>query len=587
MTGILYADTSPPIPTNAFSLLVPIFLALVSIAYVALSKMLGMHHFHFERQQSFSRTCLASLVNTIDQQRKKIADSFHDYNLRSDKPRPPTIPMVSLRPGDKTHDKEYRENQDKFLTRCQTESGPVFKLLIHRLQITVVSDEFIREMFLNENISNIDALNELMGVKTFLHSLIKSGKNHDARIQNSIILEHLTPGLPKYQAEMVRALEAALVDGVGPCVEGKVVECPVAIIQDMVGKSTGTVFMGAEVASNSRVLETFIMSMHDFAKILGLNDVNIPFWRRWLNLKLNHFNNPLKHRVQTLSEAATPVILERRRCEARLINEGADAPRFIKERPHDILQKMLDRFDEYGFVDLEDICGHIMLLILTSVHTTIDASTSMIYYLAAYPETITVLHREQLQVLDAIQQERQQERASSLSKGLEISPELDPAHDRDLSAAALKRMVHLDSFQREVLRCRTEALTHFHMARKENTLSNGMVIPKYGMMLANLTSIHANNSAAHGPNPAKFQPWRYVGTFKTMTKVGVDYLPFGMGKHVCPGRFMASQQTKTVVSLMVSKFEKIEFQDLSQAASVLRTQHGNVASPALVFTGRE
>lgn len=345
--------------------------------------------------------------------------------------------------------------------------------------------------------------------------------------------------------------------------------------------------MGAEVANNPKILETFIMSMHDFASVLGLNDVNIPFWRRWLNLKLNHFNNPLKHRVQTLAEAATPVILERRRREARLINEGADAPQFIKERPHDILQKMLDRFDEYGFLDLEDICGHIMLLILTSVHTTIDASMSMVYYLAAYPETIPVLHREQVQVLDAIQQERQQERASRLSKGFEISPELDSAHDRDLSAAALKRMVHLDSFQREVLRCRTEALTHFHMARKEIILSNGMVIPKYGMMLANLTSTHANNSAAHGLNPAEFQPWRYIGTFKTMTKVGVDYLPFGMGKHVCPGRFMASQQTKTVVSLMVSNFEKIEFQDLSQAASVLRTQHGNAASPALVFTSRE
>ncbi|KAF9550168.1 hypothetical protein EC957_001654 [Mortierella hygrophila] len=545
-----------------------------------------MHHFHIEIPQSLSKTCLDSLFKTLDQQRRKIAVSLHDYNTQSDKLRPPPIPMVSLRPGDKTHDKEYRENQDKFLTRCQTESGPVFKLLIHRLQITVVSGDFIREMFLNENFSNVDALNELMGVKTFLHSLIKSGKNHDARIQNSIILDHLTPSLPKYQAEMVSALEAALVDGVGACVKGRVVECPITIIQDMIGKSTGTVFMGAEVANNSKALETFIMSMRDFTSVLGLNDVNIPFWRRWLNLKLMHFNNPLKHRVQTLAEAATPVILERRRREARLINEGVDAPQFIKARPHDILQKMLDRFDEYGFVDLEDICGHIMLLILTSVHTTIDASTSMVYYLAAYPETIPVLHREQVQVLSAIQQERQQERTSCLSKGLEISPELDPAHDRDLSTAALKRMVHLDSFQREVLRCRTEALTHFHMAGKENILSNGMVIPKYGMVLANLTSTHANNSAAHGPNPAKFHPWRYVGTFKTMTKVGVDYLPFGMGKHVCPGRFMASQQTKTVVSLMVSKFEKIEFQDLGQAGSVLRTQHGNVASPALVFTSR-
>ncbi|KAF8938298.1 hypothetical protein BGZ47_008643 [Haplosporangium gracile] len=586
MIGVFHVDTPPAVPTNAFSLLVPIFLALLSTVYVALSKMLGMHHFIHERQHSFSKTCLDSLVKTLDRQRKKIANTLHDYNTQSNKPRPspPPIPMVSLRAGDKTHDREYGENQDKFLTRCRTEYGPVFKLSIHRLQITVVSDEFIREMFLNENFSNVDALNELMGVKTFLHSLIKSGKNHDARIQNSIILDHLTPDLPKYLPDMVRALEAALMGGFGSSVKGKMFESPVTVIQDMVA---GTVFMGGEVANNPKVLETFVMSMHDFADVLGLNDVNIPFWRRWLNLKLNHFNNPLKHRVRTLAEAATPVILERRRREARLINEGTDAPQFIKERPHDILQKMLDRFDKYGFVDLEDICGHIMLLILTSVHTTIDASIAMVYYLAAYPETISVLYREQIQVLDAIQQERQQARASRFSKGLEISPDLDPSHDRDLTTEALKRMVHLDSFQREVLRCRTEALTHFHMARKKTVLSNGMVIPKYGMMLANLTSTHADNATAHGHNPAKFQPWRYVGTFKTMTKVGVDFLPFGMGKHVCPGRFMASQQTKIVVLLMVSKFEKIEFQNPSQVARVLRTQHGNVASPALVLTSRE
>lgn len=160
--------------------------------------------------------------------------------------------MISLRSGDKTHDKEYRENQDKFLTRCLVEAGPVFKLSIHRLQITVVSDEYIREMFLNEHFSNVDALNELMGVKTFLHLLIKSGKNHDARIQNSIILEHLTPSLSKYQAEIVSALESALVKGFGLSAEKgegkgeegsqgwkrKLVKNPVTIFEDMVGKAS-------------------------------------------------------------------------------------------------------------------------------------------------------------------------------------------------------------------------------------------------------------------------------------------------------------------------------------------------------------
>ncbi|KAG0377662.1 hypothetical protein BGX24_005695 [Mortierella sp. AD032] len=522
MIGVVHAIPSV-IPPDAFSLFMPILLAFVSSAYLALARVL-----------------------------------------------------VSLRPGDKTHDKEYRENQDKFLLRCRAEAGPIFKLLIHRLEVTVMSDHYIREMFLNDNFSNVDALNELMGVKTFLHSLIKSGKNNDSRIQNSIILDHLTPNLGKYQVEMVEQMEEALRRGFGEDrkEEGKnkrtLFESPMIILQDMIGRSTGTVFMGPEVANNPKVLDTFIMSMHEFAGVLGLNDVNIPFWRRWLNLKLNHFNNPLKHRVRTLAEAANPIILERRRREQDVIDHGnnhgdeaaaAAAAQILQQRPHDILQKMLDRFDQFEFVDLEDICGHIMLLILTSVHTTIDASSAMVYYLAAYPETIPVLHREQVQVFDAIQLERQQERDALTAQGLKIGHDLNPSQDRDLTTAALKRMVHLDSFQREVLRCRTEALTHFHMARKETVLSNGMIIPKYGMLLANLTSTHTS-STAHGPNPSEFHPWRYVGTFKTTTK------------------------TKSLVSLMVSKFKNIEFQNPSQAGRVLRMQHGDMPSLGLIFTDR-
>lgn len=81
MIAVLHADTSPVVPANAFSLLVLILLALASIAYIALSKMLSMHRFHSDRQHSFSKTCLAFLVNTLDQQRKTIAASLHDYNV--------------------------------------------------------------------------------------------------------------------------------------------------------------------------------------------------------------------------------------------------------------------------------------------------------------------------------------------------------------------------------------------------------------------------------------------------------------------------------------------------------------------------
>lgn len=42
-----------------------------------------------------------------------------------------------------------------------------------------------------------------------------------------------------------------------------------------------------------------------------------------------------------------------------------------------------------------------------------------------------------------------------------------------------------------------------------------------------------------------FQPFRFVGHDKQVTKAGKDYLAFGMGRHACPGmenHFIGSQQ---------------------------------------------
>lgn len=82
MIGVFQNNTPPTVPMDAFSLLVPILLALVSTAYIALSKMLGTHHFCLQSERSLSKTCLDSLVNILDQQRKKIAISLHNYNVK-------------------------------------------------------------------------------------------------------------------------------------------------------------------------------------------------------------------------------------------------------------------------------------------------------------------------------------------------------------------------------------------------------------------------------------------------------------------------------------------------------------------------
>ncbi|KAG0046535.1 hypothetical protein BGZ83_008315 [Gryganskiella cystojenkinii] len=393
-----------------------------------------------------------------------------------------SIPIVSLRPGDSTHDMEYLEDQDAFLERCQALYGEVFNIYLMNKCMTVVSGPMAREIFMTEDFNFMDAWDDMTGVRAFFLSMTKSHHEIDSQEIHEIIRDMITPNLLKYTARIVYQLEKNL--------------------------------------------------DNEMAKLLS----------------------PIQKHVKVLVKASTPIVLERRRLEQEAKAEG-----HIHERSDDILQRLLDDFEKYNVLDLEDICGHLILLVLSGVHTTADASTNMLYYLAAFPECIDRLFEEQQEVLDTIQKEREQQRQVLIAKSEPIPEELNPNEDRALSAAAIKRM--------------------------NVTLSNGMVISKGVTAIINMKSVH--QSPDQGEEVEKFRPWRFVGKSKTATKIGSDFLPFGMGKHACPGRFLAIQELKTIGLIMVSRYSKIEIQDPSGTQKILRIRTGASYGTGLLFTSRE
>ncbi|KAF8970278.1 hypothetical protein BGZ46_010508 [Entomortierella lignicola] len=493
-----------------------------------------------------------------------------------------SIPTAPLRKGDSTHETEYREDPDAFLIKCEEECGPVFNMHFLNKPLTVVSGPQIRDVFMNEGFSFDDAIEELTGIRVFLNSIKKSNTDLNNRTIHNIVRDNLTPNLPLFTPRIVEQLEKNLDKelGISPKQGGKFVEKPGSVLQEMVAAAMATVFVGPEISKSRKVIDTFITATADFGKVLGNGKRKFSFWRSLTNRASNTLSNPLTPHVQVLTEACVPVILERRRLEAEASEKGEEW-----DRPDDILQKLLDNFDKYNFVDLEDVCAHILILILASVHTTTDTSTNLLYYLAAYPEYMEKLYEEQQEVLDSIQGEREKERQELTKKGEPIGEDLDPAHDRDLSVAAVKRLAHMDSFVREVFRFRTQRLDLVHRARKDVTLSNGMVISKGSSVIVNFRSAH--QGPEQGEDVTEFRPWRFVGKVKAASKAGSDYLPFGMGKHACPGRFLAIQELKTIGVLMVSKYSKIEIKDPSKTKSILLSSIGTPIDTGLTFTSRD
>ncbi|KAF9172261.1 hypothetical protein BGX21_005194 [Mortierella sp. AD011] len=494
------------------------------------------------------------------------------------------IPTVRIRPGDTSNDAEYDEDNDLFLARCEEEYGLVFNCFVKNQYLTVISGSLVHEIFMTEELNFMDAVDEINGVRTFGSSSLKSKHEPDSPEIRSIVRDDITPFLPMFIPRIMGRLMTIVDDQLGHC-ENKLIEKPLGIFQDIIAESMANVFMGPKIAKDPKVVDSFIQCTYDLAEVVG-NGNRKNFWRRFKNRIKYGYVNPLQKHVRILTDAAAPVILERRREEMEAAEKGVE---YI--RPLDILQKLLDKSDKYEFVDLEDICGHLLMLVIASVHTTSDSSSNMCYYLAAFPECIEILYREQQEVLDQVEKERQASRQKKLESGEVVTEqgfedtELDPKNDRDLSASTIKRMVYMDSFIRELLRYRTERLSLAHLARSDVKLSNGMVIPKGRQVHVNIRSVHQDFDN-QDEDPTEFHPWRFVGKSKSAAKVSKDFLRFGMGRHACPGRFLAILEMKAIGSVMVSKYSKIEIQDRSKTKKALLCELGSPIDTGLIFTSR-
>ncbi|KAF9898936.1 hypothetical protein BX616_003435 [Lobosporangium transversale] len=493
-----------------------------------------------------------------------------------------SIPIVPLRPGDSTHDAEYSEDPDAFLKRCEEEYGPVFNIYLLNLALTVISGPQIREVLTNPAFSASDANEEITRITSYFNCGRKSNRNYGNQVVQYLVRD-TAHYLPVFTPKIATLMEKGLEQEIGHCPAekgAKIVEEPILLIRKTVVNAMANIFLGPEIARDPKVIDTLFSASIDLRRGFITGSSRVSKWRAFLDRTHLRLFQPLMKRAQILAEAATPVVLERRRLEALASESGV-----VWERPDDVLQSLLDSSDKYGFIDLEDVCAHALILAGAYAFAMTDAATNILYFLAAFPECVGKLYEELQQVLDTIQTEREQTRQGYRAEGKPIDEALDPAHDRDMSVEALKRMVYMDSFLREVFRYRIEHLRIVHRALEDITLSSGIVISKGSTVISNTRSIH--QSPEHGEDTAEFRPWRYAEKRKTATKVGPDYLVFGMGRRACPARFMNIQGLKMVGALVVSKYSKIEIQDPSKTKAALCTRIGEPIDTGLKFTSRK
>ncbi|KAF9349975.1 hypothetical protein BGX26_011819 [Mortierella sp. AD094] len=493
-----------------------------------------------------------------------------------------SIPVAFIRPGESTHDKEYYEGPDAFLKRYQEIYGPYFTIQIYDATVTVISGPLIKELFMHEDASSWDGLNEFSGILEYYNSMRTNHHHDENQIFHELIRDCINPYLKVYaptnfeqhQAGYDRMLAAC------PRQDGKIVlDDPVSIPMEMMCCAMAHMYFGPEIAKNRKVIDTLISVAHEFRYLLSIRRSST--WTKFnRHMRFKVFKQPMAH-VRVLADIAAPVVMERQHLEAEATENGIHW-----NRPNDVLQNVMDNYDKYNFAGFEDVIGNVLILIMFSFHSVTDFAANMWYYMAAFPEYVDKLYEEQKQVLDEIQAERERERQELIKRGEPISEDLNPSRDRYLSAAALKKMVHVDSYVREHFRCRAERLNRFHIARKDVTLSNGMHFPKGSILAVNVRSGHVDFDLL-GDDADEFRPWRFIGKSKASSKADLDNLVFNLGKHTCPGRVFAVQELKTILLLTVAKFSKVEAQDPALMANILVSRTGVDFPTGVIFTPRD
>ncbi|KAK9793678.1 putative Cytochrome P450 [Seiridium cardinale] len=141
-------------------------------------------------------------------------------------------------------------------------------------------------------------------------------------------------------------------------------------------------------------------------------------------------------------------------------------------------------------------------------------------------------------------------------------------HGGDWSKKALVQMEKLDSIVRESLRLNmvsTFGVPRLVIGKNGFTTRSGVRIPKANIIAAPGKNIAKDESIY--PDAETYKPFRFAEKRKdedieyvqrarqAAATTSPEFLPFGHGKHACPGRFFAATELKLILGYMIMNYD--------------------------------
>ncbi|ORZ05075.1 cytochrome P450 [Absidia repens] len=428
---------------------------------------------------------------------------------------------------------EYRENPVAFVKKWEEKLGPVFGAQLFGQYATIVSGPQVREIFSNENFSFMAGIQR--DFDTYL--LANGGSIHDLppHVVSGGIKKNLSPKLPFYTSRVIEHLKIGLYEqcGVVPD-EGKEFDHVYPFVQHMVAKASASVFVGPELAKDLNLVDSFKNMVLEVGSDMGPK----PY--------LEHFPHLMRLRMWYIGKTSTNVKRHRDQLFAALVPQIDSRLKAMKEkdsnwdRPNDFLQDILETDDCPPHMDIYSYCVDWMTqIIFAALHTTSENGTIVLYRLLDNPKVLEELYEEQNAVLEEAGYDDT------------VGPEV-------FTREILNKFVKMDSVIRESCRLRNDyiGLPHTNVGKKTIVLSGGAMIRPGENAFVNFYSNHRDEKLQKsGMNANNFEPYRFVDQGKNSTKIGDDFMFFGMFKHACPGRWFAIQEIKTILAMLIRSYK--------------------------------
>ncbi|KAJ7649598.1 cytochrome P450 [Mycena rosella] len=298
-------------------------------------------------------------------------------------------------------------------------------------------------------------------------------------------------------------------------------------VMHVVARTSNRLFVGLPLCRNKEYLSlgiTYTVAVFKRCHILRL-------FPKFLRPVVGPLMSPKEKARREALRFLGPLISERLAKQDEL---GPDWP----DKPNDLVSWLIQ--DAGPDRTASSIAWRVVVTNMAAIHTSTIAFHHTLLDLAAHPSHIQPMREEVERVI----------RQDGWTK------------------AALNNMHQVDSFIRESQRLNGSsalALNRKVLAKEGFRFSDGTVIP-YGSMLS-VSGQTVSHDPANFDHPEVFDGFRFSrmrgeqqgqeeSIFKRhMITTAPEHLPFGHGKHACPGRFFAATELKAMLAHMLVTYD--------------------------------